>query len=442
MTIFTFSGGVHPPEFKELTATELIETLEPPKEAIVPLSQHIGAPAAPLVAVKDEVRTGQKIAQANSFITAAVHAPITGTVTAIENMAHPVFGQSKAIIIKGTGMDMLDYKPANRDWREMKPEEIVEIVREAGIVGMGGAAFPTHVKLTPPKDKKIEVLIINGAECEPFLTSDDRLMREYAEEMIEGIKILKRATAATEVIIAVEDNKPLAIASIERALEKEQGSLTPIQLVVRKTMYPQGSEKQLIYSITGKEVPSGGLPSDVGVLVQNVSTAYAVRDAVVLGKPLYERVVTVTGDCVNKPGNFKVRIGTTYKDLVEAAGGLKQEPVKIISGGPMMGIAQYTLDTPVIKGSSGIVLLSKESVDQFEPENCIRCSFCIKHCPQKLMPQMLMKLSKNERWSETKYEYNLMDCIECGCCTFVCPARIPLVQWIKLAKFKTRMLKI
>lgn len=442
MTIFTFSGGVHPPEHKELTATELIETLEPPKEAIVPLSQHIGAPASPLVAVKDEVRTGQKIAQANSFITAAVHAPITGTVTAIENMAHPVFGQSKAIIIKGTGMDMLDYKPTNRDWREMKPEEIIEIVKEAGIVGMGGAAFPTHVKLSPPKDKKIEVLIINGAECEPFLTSDDRLMREYAEEMIEGIKILKRATAATEVIIAVEDNKPLAIASIERALEKEQGSLTPIQLIIKKTRYPQGSEKQLIFSITGKEVPSGGLPSDVGVLVQNVSTAYAVRDAVVLGKPLYERVVTVTGDCVNRPGNFKVRIGSTFNDLVEAAGGLKQEPVKIISGGPMMGIAQYTLDTPIIKGSSGIVLLSKESVEQFEPENCIRCSFCIKHCPQKLMPQMLMKLAKYERWSETKYEYNLMDCIECGCCTYVCPARIPLVQWIKLAKFKTRMLKI
>ena len=442
MTTFTFSGGVHPPENKELTATELIETLDPPIEAVVPLSQHIGAPASPLIKVKDEVRTGQKIAQSESFITAAVHAPITGTVTAIEPRSHPVFGQSNAVIIKGTGLDMLDYKPANRDWREMKPEEIVGLVKEAGIVGMGGAAFPTHVKLSPPPGKKIEVLIINGAECEPYLTSDDRLMREHAEEMIEGIKILKRATNATEVIIAIEDNKPLSIKSIEKALEKESGTHNPIELIVKKTMYPQGSEKQLIYAITGREVPSGGLPADVGVVVQNTSTAYAVREAVVMGKPLYERVVTVTGDCVEKPGNFKVRVGTSYRQLVEAAGGLKKEPKKIISGGPMMGIAQYTLDTPVIKGTSGIVLLSEEAVEQFEPENCIRCSFCIKHCPQRLMPQMLMKLAKTERWSEAKYEYNLMDCIECGCCTYVCPAHIPLVQWVKLAKFKTRMMKI
>jgi len=441
---YTFPGGIHPPEHKELTTTEYIEVLDPPMEAAIPLSQHLGAPATPLVKLKDEVRTGQKIAHASSFITAAVHSSITGKVISIEPRPHPVFGVSPAIIIKGSGIDMLDYKPPNRDWRELKPKEIIAIVKEAGIVGMGGATFPTHVKLSPPKGKKVEVLIINGAECEPYLTSDDRLMRERADEMIEGVRILKRATAAIEVLVAIEDNKPLSIKSIKQALSRQEETHTPIKLEVMKTRYPQGSEKQLIYTITGKEVPSGGLPVDVGVVVQNASTAYAVYEAVVKGKPLYERIVTVTGDCVNKPGNFQARVGTPFRTLLEAAGGIKEgvEIGKVISGGPMMGIAQYTLDSPVIKGTSGIVIFSREAVDEFEPQDCIRCSFCIKHCPQSLMPTMLVKLAKAEKWSEAKYEFNLMDCMECGSCTYVCPARIQLVQWIKLAKFRTRMFKI
>ncbi|MCD4785697.1 MAG: electron transport complex subunit RsxC [Candidatus Eremiobacteraeota bacterium] len=442
MSTIVFPGGIHPAGNKELTETELIQVLDAPKEVVIPVSQHLGAPATPLVKVKDEVRTGQKIAQAESFITAVVHSSITGAVKAIENRPHPVFGESKAIVIQGSGVDMLECKPANRRWHDMKPADIVALVKEAGVVGMGGAAFPTHVKISPPKGKKVDVLIINGAECEPFLTSDDRLMREKTAEMLEGVRILKRATAATEVIIAVEDNKHLAISSIEKELEKTESSHSPMKLQVMKTRYPQGSEKQLIYAITGREVPSGGLPVDVGAVVQNVSTSYAVYEAVVKGKPLYERIVTITGDCVAEPGNFQVRVGTPFKTLVEAAGGLTKEPVKVISGGPMMGIAQYTLDTPVIKGTSGILILSKEKAKLYEPENCIRCSFCIKHCPQKLMPQVLAKLAKAERWSEAKYEYNLMDCMECGCCTYVCPARIPIVQWIKLAKFKTRVLKI
>lgn len=442
MSVNIFSGGVHPPENKEETATEYIETLDTPTEVVIPLSQHLGAPATPLVKPGDEVRTGQKIGQSDAFITAAVHSSITGTVKAIENRPHPVFGESQAVIIEGNGMDMLDYKKVNQDWTQMKPAEIVALVKEAGIVGMGGAAFPTHIKLTPPKGKKIETLLINGAECEPFLTSDDRVMRERAAEMLEGIRILKRAVAATEVVIAIEDNKPLSINTVEKALKELEGSHIPIKLQVLKTRYPQGSEKQLIYAITGREVPSGGLPADVGVLVQNVGTAFAVYEAVLKGKPLYERVVTVTGDCVEKPGNFQVRIGVPFRNMVEAAGGLKKEPVKVISGGPMMGIAQFTLDTPIIKGTSGILLLSEEATQEFEPENCIRCSFCIKHCPQRLMPQMLAKLAKKEKWAEAKYQYNLMDCMECGCCTYICPAGIPLVQWIKLAKFKTRMLKI
>jgi electron transport complex protein RnfC len=442
MNTFPFHGGVHPPDYKEATSTELIEVPEPPKEAVIHLMQHIGAPAAPLVKLKDEVRTGQKIGQSDSFVTASIHSSITGTVIAIEPRPHPVFGDSKAVVVSSSGYDMLDYKPTNRNWQDMKPAEIVNAIQQAGIVGLGGAAFPTHIKLSPPAGKKIDVLLINGAECEPFLTSDDRLMRERAEDVVEGIRILKRATAATEVVIAVEDNKQLSISSLKQALLKLEESLNPIRLCVIKTKYPQGSEKQLIYSVIGKEVPSGGLPVDIGVVVQNVGTAFAVYEAVVKSKPLYERIVTVTGDCVENPGNFLIRIGTSYRELVESAGGLCKEPVKILSGGPMMGIAQYTLDSPVIKGTSGIVLMSAEMAKINEPSNCIRCGFCIKQCPQQLMPQMLMKLAKKEKWSTIKYEYNLMDCMECGCCAYSCPSRIPLVQWIKLAKFKTRMLKI
>ncbi|MCE1248988.1 MAG: electron transport complex subunit RsxC [Firmicutes bacterium] len=442
MNTFPFPGGVHPPDYKEPTSTELIEVAEPPQEAVIHLLQHTGAPAAPLVKVKDEVRTGQQIGHSDSFITASVHSSITGTVVAVEPRPHPVYGESKAVVVANSGFDMIDYKPMNRNWQDLQPADIISYIRQAGVVGLGGAAFPTHLKLTPPPDKKIDVLLINGAECEPFLTSDDRLMRERAEEVVEGIRILKRATGATQVIVVIEDNKQLSISSMTQALRKLEDSLNPISLCVIPTRYPQGSEKQMIYSVTGKEVPSGGLPVDIGVIVQNVGTAFAVFEAVVRNKPLYERVVTVTGDCVENPGNFVVRIGTPFRQLVETAGGLSKEPVKIISGGPMMGIAQYTLESAVVKGTSGIVLMSAEMAKVYEPSNCIRCGFCISHCPQQLMPQMIMKLATKEKWTEIKYQYNLMDCMECGCCAYSCPAKIPLVQWIKLAKYKTRMLKI
>lgn len=441
MKATAFHGGVHPPDHKEPTQTESIKVLDIPKKVIVPLSMHTGAPAEPLVKVKDEVRTGQKIGQTDAFITAQVHSPITGKVTAIENTPHPVSGQATAVVIEGDGNDIPYYKATNRRWEEMKSEEIIGLVKEAGIVGLGGAAFPTHVKLKPPPGKRVEILIINGAECEPYLTSDDRVMQERTNDLLEGIRILKRATGATEVILAIEDNKHLANKAIDRAME-ESPAKEVVSKQVLKTHYPQGSEKQLIQAITGREVPSGGLPIDVGVVVQNVGTAVAVFEAVTLGKPLIERVVTVTGDAIKEPSNFLVRIGTPFKKLVEAAGGFVEKPAKIIMGGPMMGIAQYTLDAPVIKGTSGILALKEESTLVPEPENCIRCSFCIKACPQRLMPQVLAKLAKKEMWSKMKYEYNMLDCIECGCCTYTCPARIPLVQWIRLGKFKTRMLKI
>lgn len=440
MVNLMFHGGVHPHEYKELSESEAIEVLPVPQRVTIPLSQHTGAPATPLVKPGDEVKTGQKIGQSEAFITAYVHSSITGKVVAIENAPHPVAGESKAVIIEGNGIDIPDYSSPNRNWQELKPEEIVAIVKEAGIVGMGGAAFPTHVKLSPPKGKKCETLIINGAECEPFLTSDDRIMNEKTQVMLEGIGILKRAVQANEVLLVVEDNKPKAIKTITQALGKH--SEKQITLIPKKTRYPQGSEKQMIYAVTGREVPSGGLPIDVGVVVQNVGTAVAVYEAVMEGKPLFERVVTVTGDAVNKPGNFLTRVGTPYRVLVEFAGGLKETPAKVLSGGPMMGIAQYTLDTPVTKGTSGIVLLTPNMAELPQAEPCIRCSFCIKACPQKLLPQMLAKLAKAEKWHDMKYDFNLMDCMECGCCTYSCPARIPIVQYIKLGKFKTRTLKI
>jgi len=360
MSKVRFHGGVHPPEMKELTQTEYIEKMDVPKRVVVPLSMHTGAPATPLVKVKDEVKTGQIIGKSDAFITAYVHSPITGVVKAIEPSPHPVVGQATAVVIEGDGIDIPDYSPPNKKWEEMDPKEIISLIKEAGIVGLGGAAFPTHVKLSPPPGKKVEMLIINGAECEPYLTSDDRIMQERTKDLIEGIRILKRACSATEVVLAVEDNKHLAIKALEKELSNSPAKEV-IKLEVLKTRYPQGSEKQLIQAITQKEVPSGGLPIDVGVVVQNVGTAVAVFEAVTLGKPLIERVVTVTGDAIKNPGNFLVRIGTPFKDLIEKAGGFVEKPAKVIMGGPMMGIAQYSIDVPVVKGTSGILAHSKYS---------------------------------------------------------------------------------
>jgi Na+-translocating ferredoxin:NAD+ oxidoreductase subunit C len=437
-----FHGGVHPPDSKEITQSEVIEALPLPKRVVVPMSMHLGAPANPLVKVGDEVRTGQKIGQADAFISAVVHSPITGVVKAIEEAPHPVNGTGMAVIIERQGDDDLpDFKPLGKNWEDMEPQEIIALIKDAGIVGMGGAAFPTHVKLSPPPGKKIERLIINGAECEPYLTSDDRVMRERPNDMLEGIRILVKATGVESAILGIEDNKHLAIKAVKKALESSPLK-NILDVKVLKTHYPQGSEKQLIYALTGKEVPSGGLPIDVGVVVQNTSTAVAVFEALTQGKPLIERVVTLSGDAVKTPGNYLVRIGMTTRDFIEAAGGTIEEPRKVISGGPMMGIAQYTLDAPITKGTSGILLFKSESVETPESGNCIRCSFCINACPQKLMPQMLVKLAKKERWSEMKYEYNMMDCMECGSCTYACPAKIPVVQWVRLGKNRSNALKI
>ncbi len=431
-----FKGGVHPPYMK-ITADKPIKGVDVPEVLYVPLSQHAGAPAKPLVKRGDKVLAGQKIGEIAGFISANVHAPTSGKVKNILDHPHPVAGRSTpAVIIEADGEDNWIELKERGDYLNTEPKEIVEIVKEAGIVGMGGAAFPTHVKLSPPPDKPIEFVIINGAECEPFLTADDRLMREFADEIAEGSYLILRAVGAQKGFVGIESNKPEAIEAMRKAFSQ----FPQFEIVVLPTKYPQGSEKHLIKAITGREVPSGGLPMDVGVVVQNVGTARAIYQAVRYGKPLVERVTTLTGDAVAGPGNYLVRIGTTFRYLIEKTGGFKSDPAKVINGGPMMGIAQYTLDVPVIKGTSGIIAFTEKRVFLAEEGPCIRCGKCIEVCPMFLMPTTMAKLIKAGRFDDAR-KIGLFDCIECGSCSFVCPANIPLVQYFKYGKAELRLRK-
>ncbi len=431
-----FKGGVHPPYMK-ITADKPIKGVDVPEVLYVPLSQHAGAPAKPLVKRGDKVLAGQKIGEIAGFISANVHAPTSGKVKNILDHPHPVAGRSTpAVIIEADGEDNWIELKEREDYLNTEPKEIVEIVKEAGIVGMGGAAFPTHVKLSPPPDKPIEFVIINGAECEPFLTADDRLMREFADEIAEGSYLILRAVGAQKGFVGIESNKPEAIEAMRKAFSQ----FPQFEIVVLPTKYPQGSEKHLIKAITGREVPSGGLPMDVGVVVQNVGTARAIYQAVRYGKPLVERVTTLTGDAVAGPGNYLVRIGTTFRYLIEKTGGFKSDPAKVINGGPMMGIAQYTLDVPVIKGTSGIIAFTEKRVFLAEEGPCIRCGKCIEVCPMFLMPTTMAKLIKAGRFDDAR-KIGLFDCIECGSCSFVCPANIPLVQYFKYGKAELRLRK-
>ncbi len=431
-----FKGGVHPPYMK-LTAGKPIQEIGIPEVLYVPLSQHAGAPARPLVKRGDKVLAGQKIGEIAGFISANVHAPTSGKVKNILEHPHPVAGRSlPAVIIEADGEDNWIDLTERADYLNTPPKEIVEIVKEAGIVGMGGAAFPTHVKLSPPPDKPIEFVIINGAECEPMLTADDRLMREYAREIAAGAYLILRAVGAKKGFVGIEDNKPEAIDAMVEAFSE----FPQFQIAVLPSKYPQGSEKHLIKAITGREVPSGGLPMDVGVVVQNVGTARAIYQAVRYGRPLVERVTTLTGDAVAGPGNYLVRIGTTFNYIIEKTGGFKADPLKVINGGPMMGIAQYSLDVPVIKGTSGIVVFSEKKVFIAEEGPCIRCGRCIDACPMYLMPTTMAKLIKAGRFDDAR-KIGLFDCIECGSCSFVCPANIPLVQYFKYGKAELRLKK-
>ncbi len=427
--LFTFSGGVHPPHSKHFTEDQKIELCRVPDVVVIPLQQHIGAPCEPLVKSGDTVKLGQKIGQPKGFVGAPVHSSVSGVVKSIEMCNSSVGGKVLSVVIQNDGTDtgVEPDIPGNID--QLDPAQLKSIVLEAGIVGMGGAAFPTHVKLSPPADKKIDTVILNGAECEPYLTSDYRLMIETPEQIIGGLKIIMKILGVSNGIIGIEDNKPKALQSVRRAAAEEKN----IKVVSLRTKYPQGAEKQLIYAITKRMVPSGGLPMDVGVVVNNVGTAAAIHKAVTLGEPLYQRIVTVSGGAVKEPKNLLVRIGTTFKDVIDFCGGLVEEPAKVISGGPMMGIAQHTLDVPVVKGTSGILVLTKKEAELPEPSACIRCGKCVEVCPINLMPLHLSNASLKGNMEEAE-ALHAMDCIECGSCSFICPAKRPLVHSIKVAK--------
>lgn len=426
-------------EEKNLTEHKQIEALPGPVKAYIPLSQHLGKICSPEVKVGEEVFLGQKIASVQAHVSAPIHASISGKVVAIVDWPHPVLGRTKAIVIENDGKDKsqaISHKPED-EIEKLSSEEIRNIIFEAGIVGMGGASFPTHVKLNPPKP--VDTLIINGAECEPYLTSDSRLMVEKTNEILQGLELVKKCTGAKFVYIAIENNKPEAIkafmASVLTRTPVNPQTGTPLKVIVLRSQYPQGGEKQLIKNILKKEVPQGKLPFDIGVIVHNTATVYAIYEAVYKNKPLYERIVTVTGRILTNPKNLLVRFGTPIKDLIDFCGPLREEPAKIIIGGPMMGFAQYTTSVPVIKSTGGLLLLNKKEAAIREEEFCIRCGACVRACPVGLLPCLLNLASEKKLWDQTK-AYSVLDCIECGLCNYVCPANRRLTQSMKRAKLE------
>lgn len=426
MAKLTFHGGIHPYDGKELSKDKPIKAVLPKGDLVYPLSQHIGAPAKPIVEKGDRVLTGQKIAEAGGFVSAPIYATVSGTVKAIEPRRVVTGDSVMSIIIENDGLyEEVEY-PERKPLEEMTREEIIECVKEAGIVGMGGAGFPTFIKLSPKEPEKIDYVIANCAECEPYLTSDYRRMLEEPEKLVGGLKVSLKLFENARGILAVEDNKPDCIELLKK-LTKDEPRISVKEL---KTKYPQGAERQIIYATTGRAINSSMLPADAGCVVNNVDTVVAIYHAVIEGKPLMNRIVTVTGDAIADPRNFIVRIGTNYHELVEEAGGFKQEPVKIVSGGPMMGFALFGLDVPTTKTASALLCLTEDEVSRMEPSACINCGRCVEVCPGRVVPRLLADYA--EHYDEEAFlSHEGMECCECGCCSFVCPAKRPLTQTIK-----------
>ena len=429
MGISTFKGGVHPYDGKDLAKDQPIRRIKPKEILVYPLSQHIGAPASPIVAVGDTVLRGQKIAEAGGFVSAPVFASVSGTVKAIEPRHVATGDLVNSIIIENDGeMKETDFHGVE-DVASLSKEQIIEKVKEAGVVGMGGAGFPTQVKLSPKEPDKIEFIIANCAECEPYLTADYRRMLENPEELIGGMKIVLRLFDHAKGILGVEDNKPDCIQKLKELTKDEER----IEVMPLKTKYPQGGERQLIYATTGRSINSKMLPADAGCIVDNVETLVAINRAVKEGKPVMDRIFTVTGDAVANPGNFEYCIGMSYAEILEEAGGFKEDPEKMISGGPMMGFAVFSLEIPTTKTSSSLLCLKKDDVSASEVTACINCGRCVSVCPEQIVPSRLAKMSQFHD-SESFEKWNGMECIECGSCSYICPAKRPLAQYIKTMK--------
>lgn len=428
---FSFFGGIHPKDMKYLSCNAAVQRLPEPDEVVIPMSQHIGAPCQPLVKKGDRVLVGQKIGD-NQGLCVPVHASVSGTVKAVELRPHAGGTKVMSVVIQNDHFDERSPEMVKREHPEnLTPEEITEIIHQAGIVGMGGAGFPTHVKISSGIGK-VDTIIINAAECEPYITADDRLIRETPERLLGGIRLLMKALSLDRAYIGMEKNKPEAA----EILRKTLGKAEDISLILLKTRYPQGAEKQLIQSITGRQVPPGGLPASVGCAVFNTATAAAVYDAVYEGMPLIRRNVTVSGRAIEIPSNFTVPIGTSFESLIEACG-LKGAPYKVLNGGPMMGIAQYDLSVPVMKGTNAITVFSEEDNNHDSEPHCIRCGRCMEACPMHLMPLQIYKAERANNLAALQ-ELHVTDCIECGCCSYSCPGKLFLVQSFKTAKQKLR----
>lgn len=433
----TFRGGIHPNDNKVFTEKKPIENLTPPNELTFPVSQHIGAPSTVVVKVGERVLMGQKIAEASGFVSANIHSSVSGTVKAVEKRLHPNGTYTDSVVIENDGLDE-EAPPISgygKDFKSKTPQELIEIIKEAGIVGMGGATFPTHVKLSVPDDAKIDHVIVNGAECEPYLTSDHRAMLETPDEILGGLQIMMHIFSLKDGYIGIESNKPDAI----KLMTEEAAKITDvnIHIVPLKTKYPQGAEKQLITAVCGRKMPPGSLPWQVGCIVDNIDTVASIYRAVVLGRPLTTRIVTMGGSALKNPLNYRVRIGSPFAYLIEQSGGLTKEAGKILMGGPMMGLAVSDINVPVIKGTSGILVLDQESAELEKENVCIRCGKCVYICPMRLQPNAL-DLAARQNDFEKLIKLNVTDCIECGSCAFVCPSKRRQVQQVRVAKTKLR----